>query len=420
MDKLIIAGGRPLEGTVPVGGAKNAILPCMAAALLTAEPVRLAGVPNYRDVRTMTRILHTLGVGITHAGETVDIEAREITETTAPYELVRTMRASIFVLGPLLARTGRAKVALPGGCAIGARPVDLHLKGLAALGAVIELKDGYVEAEGRALKGARVVLDFPSVGATENVMMAASTASGTTTIENAAREPEITDLADLLNAMGAQVRGAGTDSIVIEGVRNLHGADHRPIPDRVEAATYLILSLLTGGRLSVAGANRQHLHALEAAFDRIGARMTESGAGLAVAKDGRWKSTDVATAPYPGFPTDMQAQWMVLMSLAEGSAVIRETVFENRFQHAPELTRLGADISIKGSTAIVRGVPELKAAPVMVSDLRAGAAMVLAGLAAKGTTEVQRIYHLDRGYDRLVEKLQAVGAGIDRVPGPPT
>lgn len=419
MDKLIIEGGRELAGTVAVGGAKNAILPAMAAALLTREPVTLIGVPNYRDVKTMGRILHTLGAGFTHTGGTVDLEAREITETTAPYELVRTMRASFFVLGPLLARTGRAKVALPGGCAIGARPVDIHLKGLSALGAKIEVRDGYVEAEGQHLKGGRVVFEMPSVGATENVMMAASTADGETTIENAAREPEITDLADLLNAMGAKVNGAGTDTIRIEGVQELHGAGHEPIPDRVEAATYLILSLLTGGQLSVNGANRNHLHALEAAFDRIGARMEETKTGLAVRKDGRWTATDVGTAPYPGFPTDMQAQWMVLMSLADGTATIRETVFENRFQHAPELIRLGAEISIKGSTAIIRGVKELKAAPVMVSDLRAGAAMVLAGLSAKGTTEVQRIYHLDRGYDRLVEKLQAVGAKIERVPGPP-
>ncbi len=422
MDKLIIEGGRELDGWVAVGGAKNAILPAMAAALLTSEPVKLTGVPNYRDVRTMTRILHTLGAGISHVNGVVDIAALTVTETTAPYELVRTMRASIFVLGPLLARTGKARVALPGGCAIGARPVDIHLKGLAALGAAIEMREGYVEASARRLKGGRVVFEFPSVGATENVMMAATTAEGTTTIENAAREPEIADLAALLNAMGANVSGAGTDTITIDGVNGLHGAEHVPIPDRIEAATYVILSALTGGKLKVTGANRHHLHSLEAALGRAGVTVTErDGAIIATpAGTGRWNAADVATAPYPGFPTDMQAQWMVLMCLANGSSVIRETVFENRFQHAPELTRLGADITIKGNTAVVRGVKELKAAPVMVSDLRAGAAMVLAGLAAKGTTEVQRIYHLDRGYDRLVEKLQAVGAKIDRVPGPPT
>jgi len=391
----------------------------MAAAMLTAEPVRLEGVPGYKDVRTMGRILRHLGADVEESGAGVEVCAANPRSHEAPYDLVRTMRASFFLLGPTLARLGRARVAFPGGCAIGVRPVDLHLKGLKALGASVEVTEGYVEARASRLRGAEVVFETSSVGATENVMMAACLAEGTTSISNAAREPEVVDLAELLVGMGARITGAGTDTVRIEGVPALHGAARRTVPDRIEAGTFLVLSVLTGCGIAVRGARRDHLSALEAKLQAAGVRLTEQGDVLSVSCDRRWRSADVVTQPYPGFPTDLQAQWMALMALAEGSSVVRETIFENRFQHVPELVRLGADIAIKGNTAVVRGVPRLTGAPVMVSDLRAGAALVLAGLAAAGTTEVQRIYHLDRGYDRLVEKLRGVGADIERVPGPP-
>jgi len=415
----VIRGGRNLRGEVGIGASKNAALPAMAAAMLTAEPVRLEGVPGYKDVRTMGRILRHLGADVEESGAGVEVCAANPRSHEAPYDLVRTMRASFFLLGPTLARLGRARVAFPGGCAIGVRPVDLHLKGLKALGASVEVTEGYVEARASRLRGAEVVFETSSVGATENVMMAACLAEGTTSISNAAREPEVVDLAELLVGMGARITGAGTDTVRIEGVPALHGAARRTVPDRIEAGTFLVLSVLTGCGIAVRGARRDHLSALEAKLQAAGVRLTEQGDVLSVSCDRRWRSADVVTQPYPGFPTDLQAQWMALMALAEGSSVVRETIFENRFQHVPELVRLGADIAIKGNTAVVRGVPRLTGAPVMVSDLRAGAALVLAGLAAAGTTEVQRIYHLDRGYDRLVEKLRGVGADIERVPGPP-
>jgi len=419
MDRFVIKGGRKLRGAIDAGASKNAALPAMAAAMLTGEPVRLEGVPGYKDVGTMARIIRHLGAEVSETPDAVEIRAANPAGHEAPYDLVRTMRASFFLLGPLLARMKHARVAFPGGCAIGVRPVDLHLKGLAALGASIDVREGYVEAAAERLRGAEVSFGMPSVGATENVMMAACLAEGTTVISNAAREPEVVDLADLLGRMGGRISGAGTGTITVEGVRSLGGAVHRPVPDRIEAGTFLVLSALTGGGITVRGARREHLNALEAALRDAGVAVVEADGGLGVRRDGRWKAADVVTQPYPGFPTDLQAQWMALMSVAEGTTAVRETVFENRFQHVPELVRLGADIAIRGNTAVIRGVSRLRGAPVMVSDLRAGAALVLAGLAAEGSTDVQRVYHLDRGYDRLVEKLKGVGAWIERVPGPP-
>jgi UDP-N-acetylglucosamine 1-carboxyvinyltransferase len=419
MDKLVIHGGKRLSGSVSVSGAKNAVLPAMAAALLTTEKVVLENVPQLRDVATMARLLRHLGATVEMEGDRAVIDASGVAKPEAPYDLVRTMRASFEVLGPLLARFGSARVSLPGGCAIGARPINIHLTGLAAMGAEIDLKDGYVEAKVRGLKGANIVLDIASVGATRNLMMAATLASGTTVINNAAREPEVSDLAALLVTMGARIKGAGTDVIRIEGVRRLGGSRHRTIPDRIEAASYLAVSVLTGGGVTVKGAVKEHLAAFTARLAEAGMGMESGAAGLVVKPtQSRPKSTDAVTAPYPGFATDMQAQWTALMTVADGSAVIRETLFENRFQHVPELVRMGADITVKGATAVVRGVSGLKGAPVMVSDLRAGMALVIAALAAEGTTEIHRIYHLDRGYEKLVEKLSAVGASIERVPGP--
>ncbi|MEK7476749.1 MAG: UDP-N-acetylglucosamine 1-carboxyvinyltransferase [Candidatus Coatesbacteria bacterium] len=419
MDRFVIRGGRPLRGEVGIAASKNAALPAMAAAMLTAEAVRLDGVPGYKDVRTMARILRHLGARVDETEASLEIHAADPGNHEAPYDLVRTMRASFFVLGPVLARLGRARVAFPGGCAIGVRPVDEHLKGLAALGATIVVSEGYVEATADRLRGAAIAFGTPSVGATENVMMAACLAEGTTVMSNAAREPEVVDLAELLIRMGARITGAGTGTVTIEGVKALGGATHPTVPDRIEAGTFIVLSVLTGCGIAVRGARRDHLQALESALRQAGVAMDERDGALVVSCEGRWRASDAVTQPYPGFATDLQAQWMVLMALANGSSVVRETVFENRFQHVPELVRLGADIAIRGNTAVIRGVSRLSGAPVMVSDLRAGAALVLAGLAAAGTTEVQRIYHLDRGYDRLIEKLRGVGAEIERVPGPP-
>jgi len=418
MDKFVIQGRSALRGTVDISGAKNAVLPAMVAALLTDEPVHLSNVPRLRDVETMGRLLRGLGARVELSEGEMTVTAAGLANPEAPYDLVRTMRASFVVLGPLLARLRRARVSLPGGCAIGTRPINLHLHGLAALGASIDIHDGYVEAKAERLRGTDIALDSASVGATENLMMAASLAEGKTVISNAAREPEVVDLAELLNKMGADIRGVGSDTITITGVRKLHGADHSQIPDRIEAGTYLILSLLTGGGVKVRGVKREHLQALEARFHEAGATIQESEQGLSVSCQGAPHAADVVTAEYPGFPTDMQAQWITLMAVASGSSVVRETVFENRFQHVPELVRMGADISVRGGTAVVRGAKELRGAPVMVSDLRAGAALVMAGLVAEGVTEVHRIYHLDRGYERLEEKLRALGASIERIPGP--
>ena len=418
MDKLVIQGGAALAGRIRVSGAKNTVAHTMPAALLTAGPVRLTNVPALKDVQTMATLLRTLGAAVEVAEGRCEITAANLNGADAAYDLVRTMRSSFMVLGPLVARLGRARVSLPGGCAIGARPVDLHLKGLAALGASITNSGGYVEAAASRLRGAQIAFDHVSVGATLHLMMAAALADGETVLSNAAREPEVTDLADLLNAMGGQVRGAGTDTVTIVGVRELHGAEHANIPDRIEAGTWLVASLITGCGIEVAGARRDHLQAVEARLQQAGAEVREQDGILSLAGPGRWRAADVSTLPYPGFPTDMQAQWMTAMSLATGTTVIRETIFENRFQHVSELVRLGADITVQDRAAVVRGVAGLTGAPVMVSDLRAGVSLVLAGLAAAGTTEIHRIYHLDRGYDRLVEKLRGVGACIERIPGP--
>ena len=418
MDKLVIRGQNPLSGPITVSGAKNAALPVMAACLLVGDPVRITNVPAIKDVETMANLLRRMGVDVKETGDEVVIDASKVNGTEAPYELVRTMRASIMVLGPLLARFGRARVSMPGGCAIGTRPIDFHLKGLAAMGADISIVGGYVEAKttGTGLRGARIALEFPSMTATENIMMAASLADGTTVISNAAREPEITNLGDILRSMGAGVEGDGSGVVTVVGRRSLSGCHHRLIPDRIEAGTWLLLSLLSGCKIPVRGAHRADLQALEAALFDAGAGIEEKAGALHVSCPGRLRATDVTTQPYPGFPTDMQAQWMVLMCHAEGTSVIRETIFENRFQHVPELVRMGADITVRGNTAVVKGVKSLKGAPIMVSDLRAGITLVLAGLAAEGETEVRRIYHLDRGYERLVAKLTAVGADIRRVP----
>jgi len=417
MDKLVIDGGRPLSGTVEVSGAKNAVLPAMAAALLSSAPVRLSNVPALRDVETMARILRNLGARVDLGQGTAEVDSGGLSKWEAPYDLVRTMRASVMVLGPLVARMKRARVSLPGGCAIGTRPIDVHLSGLAAMGARVGMSDGYVEVETGGLHGAAIQLKVPSVTGTENLMMAATLAEGATVISNAAREPEVADLAALLNSMGARVSGAGTDTITIEGVSSLGGASHGVVPDRIEAGTYLVLSLLTGNGLEVRGARAEHLAALASRVAEAGGALLPVAGGMRTSLGGgKLKSVDVVTQPYPGFPTDLQAQWMAAMAVARGSAVIREAIFENRFQHASELARMGADITVKGDTAVVRGVEALKGAPVMVSDLRAGASLVLAALIAGGRTEINRIYHLDRGYESLVPKLKAVGAAIERVP----
>jgi UDP-N-acetylglucosamine 1-carboxyvinyltransferase len=415
VDSLLINGGLPLRGTVRVGGAKNAALPCMAAALLTDEPVALSNVPRLADVRTIARLLQHLGVEVEGLRtESLTLRAGRAGEPTAPYDLVRTMRASVLVLGPLVARYGRARVSLPGGCAIGPRPINLHLAGLEKLGATITLSDGYVEAKALRLRGERIVFDLQTVTGTENLMMAAALAEGTTVLENAACEPEVADLADLLNAMGARVRGAGTTTITVEGVASLRGAGHRIIPDRIETGTFALAAAITGGDVCIEGCEPRHLEALLEKLRETGARVEEGEGRLRVAAGGRARGVDVQTRTYPGFATDMQAQFMALMTLAEGQSAITETIFENRFMHVNELLRMGANIQVRGNTAVVRGVPGLSGAPVMATDLRASASLVLAGLAAAGTTQVLRIYHLDRGYEALEVKLRGLGADIRR------
>ncbi len=416
MDKILIEGGRRLEGRVRVSGAKNATLPLMCAALLADGPVTLRNVPDLMDVRTTAKLLRTMGVGVVLDGDLAVVDPTGLEHPEAPYELVRTMRASILVLGPLIARCGRARVSLPGGCAIGERPINLHLKGLEALGATIRLAGGYVEAEASRLKGDRIYLDVATVTGTENVMMAAVLAEGRTTIKNAAREPEVVDLAAMLVRMGARIEGAGSDIITIEGVRQLAGTEHTVIPDRIEAGTFMVAAGLTGGDLTLEGARLDHLEAAVSKFREAGLEITVEGAEVRVRSGRAIRAVDVKTLPHPGFPTDLQAQMMVLMARSQGLSVITETVFENRFMHVPELRRMGAQIETQGSRAIIRGVPRLEGAPVMASDLRASAALVLAGLAAAGTTEVSRTYHLDRGYERIEQKLSAVGAVIRRVP----
>lgn len=419
MDKIVIEGGVPLRGTIEVSGAKNAALPLIAASLLAEGDHVVRNVPDLADVRTLSRLLVHMGAQVERnagAKATLGIRIPAEVNAEAPYELVKTMRASVLVLGPLVARFGKARVSLPGGCAIGARPIDQHLKGLAALGADLRIAHGYVEAEVPAgrLKGADFTFDGQTVTGTENVLMAAALASGETVLRNCAREPEVVDLANALMGMGAKIEGAGTDEIRITGVERLGPMSHDVIPDRIEAGTFVVAGALPGNDVTVRHCNPAHLDALVDKVRRIGADVSVFADGLRVVGDGRPKPVDVRTAPHPGFPTDMQAQMMVLLCLADGSSKITETVFENRFMHVQELQRLGADIAVDGKTAVVKGVPSLSGAPVMASDLRASAALVLAGLAAKGTTEVHRVYHLDRGYEHIEEKLAPLGARIRR------
>ncbi|HYB92237.1 MAG TPA: UDP-N-acetylglucosamine 1-carboxyvinyltransferase [Candidatus Binataceae bacterium] len=416
MDKMIIRGGVPLKGTVSVSGSKNTALPTLIAALLTDEPVRVGNVPRLRDITTTLQLLGELGAEARWTGENeIEVCAHEIRSTVAPYDLVKTMRASFLVLGPLVARGGQARVSTPGGCAIGARPVNLHIAGIRALGARIQFRNGYVEAHAKRLSGARIWLDSPSVGATENIMMAAAKARGTTQIENAAREPEIVGLAGLLSAMGAKITGAGTHVIEIEGVDRLHGAQYQVIPDRIEAGSMMIAAAITGGNVVVRNAPMANLDAFVAKLAETGVEVVPGPDGVRVCRNGKLRPVELRTLPYPGFPTDLQAQMMALLTQAEGTSVITETIFENRFMHALELNRMGADIVMKGPTAIVRGPAHLSGAPVMATDLRASMSLILAGLAAENTTEIDRVYHLDRGYEALDAKLAALGARIERV-----
>jgi UDP-N-acetylglucosamine 1-carboxyvinyltransferase len=414
MDKLLIAGNGPLRGATRISGAKNAALPIMCAALLTVEPLRLANVPRLQDVRTMRRLLEQMGVQAAAEGARVDLDASRLDKPLAPYELVKTMRASILVLGPLLARCGHARVSLPGGCAIGLRPVDQHVKGLEALGAEIRVEQGYIEARAGRLKGARHAMDLVTVTGTENLMMAACLADGVTVLENAAREPEVVDLAHCLNAMGARVRGAGTDVVTIEGVDRLSGASHSIMPDRIETGTFLVAAAATGGEVTLHDTRAALLDAVIDELREAGAAIEVANGTIRLAMRARPRSVSVRTAPFPAFPTDMQAQFMALDAIAEGTATITETIFENRFMHALELARLGADIETSGNTAVVRGVPRLQGATVMATDLRASASLVIAGLVAEGETCIDRIYHLDRGYEAIEEKLSALGARIRR------
>ncbi len=417
MDRLRIQGGVRLEGEVRISGAKNATLPVLAATLLADDPVRVTNVPHLRDVTTTIELLGRMGVTVTideHMG--IEVDPGTIHDLVAPYELVKTMRASVLVLGPMLARFGRADVSLPGGCAIGARPVNLHVTGLQAMGADVRIEGGYIKARAERLHGARLVLDTVTVTGTENLMMAATLARGETVIENAAREPEVADLADCLNAMGAHISGAGSDTIVVAGVERLHGTDYAVLPDRIEAGTYLVAGAITGGHVRLRGARPDHLDAVLQKLEEAGATVTVGVDWIDLDMGGnRPRAVDVRTAPYPGFPTDMQAQFTALNAVAAGAGTITETVFENRFMHVLEMQRMGADIRVEGNTAFFRGVERLAGAPVMATDLRASASLVLAGLVAEGETEVQRIYHIDRGYECIEEKLQQLGARIRRL-----
>ncbi|HJN22819.1 MAG TPA: UDP-N-acetylglucosamine 1-carboxyvinyltransferase [Rhodospirillales bacterium] len=427
MDRIVINGGTPLEGVIHISGAKNAALPLMAASLLTDETLELSNLPHLVDISTMARLLGKLGVEVVingnasggHAGRVYALTAKTVTHTTAPYELVRRMRASVLVLGPLLARSRRARVSLPGGCAIGTRPIDLHLKALAQLGADIKLSEGYVETEAPGgLKGAHIVFPMVSVGGTENLLMAAVLAKGESVLTNAAREPEVSDLAHCLNAMGARIEGIGTDTLRVKGVESLHGASYVVIPDRIEMGTYAVAAAITGGRMELRGGRLELIGTVAEALAQAGAEVSKTANGISVAhRQGTLRGIDVMTEPFPGFPTDMQAQIMSLTAVAEGASMITENIFENRFMHVPELCRMGANINVHSASAIVRGVPRLTGAEVMATDLRASVSLVLAGLAAKGETVINRIYHLDRGYERLEEKLSACGAKIQRIKG---
>ena len=418
MDKIIVRGGeRPLHGTIPISGAKNATLPVLAATLLTDGRVHLSNIPHLRDVTTMLELLGQHGSAITVDERLgVEIDNKGVNNFCAPYDLVRTMRASILVMGPLLARYGQAEVSLPGGCAIGSRPVNLHIQGLRAMGAEVNLDGGYIRARSKRLRGARIFLDPVTVTGTENLMMAAALADGRTILENAAREPEVVDLALCLTAMGARIDGAGTDTILIDGVESLHGAEHAIMPDRIETATFMVAAALTGGDVTLTRTNPRILTAPIAKLREAGVTIEEVEAGeLRIRCDSPLKAVDLNTGPYPGFPTDLQAQMLVLNSTAIGASVVTETIFENRFMHVSELQRMGADIRVEGNTAHVRGVKRLHGAPVMATDLRASASLVLAGLAASGETVISRVYHIDRGYERIEEKLLALGADIQRL-----
>ena len=417
MDKFLITGGVKLEGEVRISGAKNAVLPLLAATILTDDPVTIRNVPNLKDVHTISKIIAGLGVTITYEGDTVYADASTLSNQFAPYDLVKTMRASILVLGPLLARYGNAKVSLPGGCAIGSRPVDLHLKAMEALGAKIEVENGYVHAsiDGR-LKGGEVVFDMVTVGGTENILMAAVLAEGVTTIRNAACEPEITDLANMLNKMGAQIEGLDTNTLIVTGVERLHGCEHSVVPDRIETGSYLAAAAITGGKIKTTHTNPYIMESVLDKFEEMGAEVTRGEDWIELDMQGkRPKAVSFRTLPHPEFPTDMQAQIMAVNAIGRGFATISETIFENRFMHAPELSRLGANIQVDGHDAVVTGVEKLQAAPVMATDLRASFSLVLAALVAEGETLVDRIYHIDRGYERVEEKLQSLGAQIKRV-----
>ena len=415
MDKIVIRGGERLIGEMDVSGSKNAVLPIFAASLLAEGENLFHQVPNLMDVRTIIRVLSNLGVKVGKEEKSYRVDATDISTHEAPYEMVKTMRASILVLGPLVARMGKARVSLPGGCAIGARPVNLHLMGLEALGAKIEIRHGYIEAEAHGLRGASITFDIPTVTGTENLMMAAVMAKGKTTLQNAAMEPEVMELADVLTKMGAKIKGAGTSVIEIEGVRSLHAIEHTVIPDRIEAGTLMVAAGLTRGNIKLLRCPLHHMEAIVKKLRQSGMEIEPEGDGARVVGNRRIRSVDVKTLPYPGFPTDMQAQFMVLMSLAKGLSVISETIFENRFIHVSELIRMGADIRIVGNSAIIQGVENLSGAPVMGSDLRASASLVVAGVGAEGVTEVSRVYHLDRGYEGLDKKLAHLGANIKRI-----
>ncbi len=416
MEKIIVEGGVRLSGSITVSGAKNAVLPTIVASLLSEGDCRIQDVPHLADVKTISEVLAELGAKVHwDDNQTLNINCSDINKCEAPYDYVRKMRASVLVMGPLLGRLGKAKISMPGGCAIGTRPIDLHLKGFEAMGVRINMEHGNIMAEAPRLKGARIYLDYPSVGATENILMAGVLAEGTTIIENAAEEPEIVDLANFINNMGGKVRGAGTKVIKVEGVKKLGPTTHTIIPDRIEAGSYMVAAVITKSTLHLENVISDHLKPVIAKLREAGAEIQETATGLIVTGRENIKAVDVKTLPYPGFPTDMQAQFMALATVAQGTSIITETVFENRFMHAEELRRMGADIKIEGCSAVVEGLPHLMGAPVKATDLRAGAAMILAGLVAEGETEISNIYHIDRGYDNIVKKLQSVGARIRRI-----
>ena len=415
MQKLAIQGGIPLQGEVRISGAKNAALPILCAGLLTGDPLQLSNVPDLNDVATMRNLLQQMGVAIEVNGGQVVLSAAQIDKLEAPYDMVKTMRAAILVLGPLVARFGEARVSLPGGCAIGSRPVDLHIKGLQAMGAEIHIEHGYIHAQARRLKGARIFFDLVSVTGTENLMMAATLADGVTVLENAAREPEVADLAHCLIAMGAKIEGAGSDTITITGVDRLHGADHHVMPDRIESGTFLVAAAAAGGNITLTDTRADMLDNVLEKLQEAGAIVRTAGNTISLRMDRRPRAVNVRTAPYPAFPTDMQAQFMALNTIAEGSAMVVETIFENRFMHVQELRRLGAQIDVEGNTAVIRGCAHLEGAVIMATDLRASACLVIAGLVAQGETVVDRIYHLDRGYEHIEAKLSMLGAQIRRI-----